>query len=659
MSHTHQADLPKRRLLRLLPCLFASLVCAGVAGAAEPQAGAQAQHAAAAPKAYRVVNLLPGGIGAYSNFNARDQIAIAFQDETEASRAYFYDGRALHAIGTLGGFQTFVNGVNDAGEVAGHSIVANGVYHAFKWSRQRGMRDLGTLDGTGVSQEGFGRPINNRGQVVGFSSTQSGPTQAFLWSRAGGMRNLGGLPGNESGFSFAQAINDAGMVVGSAGAADLTQRPFIWTPWSGMTDIGTLGGVFATAVGITDDGMVVGNARDPNFLNRIFVWTRKGGIRSVGTAGGRESYVSSNGVSRNGNVAGFIRFGNDLDHAALWTRARGLVDLGTLGGPASYAAGINNKSQLVGAADVNDFTRTAIIWTPKDGMIDLNTRLRNAPPGLFVYVGFVISDNGVILADSNAGLILLKPDRGGPWPHAAGPITAPDMVEVGAPFDASVSFADSDTAARHNVTWSWGDGSGDQQVNPREGKGVGHADGSHRYTAPGIYTVSAKVGDRSGQGPTVSRTVVVVERAAGTAGGNGWFESPSGANRKDLGQPGRAFFSVFAPPATGTQASAAKAMLRFRVGTLNFRSENMKLVAARQAHAQFEGSGKINGVGDYRFRLTTTAGGTDGQGQPDRIGLKIWRIDPLTGKEVVSYDNEGAGKGSAVPAAQGRIVLQP
>jgi len=655
MSHTHQADLPKRRLLRLLPCLFGSLVFAGVAGAAEPHSGAQAQHAAAAPKAYRVVNLLPGGYNSYSTFNAKDQIAIGFEDETEASSAYFYDGRALRAIGNLGGFQTYVNGVNDAGEVAGRSIIANGVYHAFKWSRQGGIRDLGTLDGTGVSQEGGTEPINNRGQVVGFSSTQSGQTQAFLWSRSGGMRNLGGLPGNESGFSIATAINDAGMVVGRANAADGIMHASIWTPWSGMTDIDTLGGVQAYAVAISEDGLVAGNARTPEFRNHIFVWTRRGGLRDLGTLGAAESYVYSKPMSPNGNVVGSIRSAAEVDRAVLWTRTRGLVELGTLGGSYSVALGVNNKTQVVGTATATEFgTPSGFIWTARDGMIDLNTRLRNAPPGLFVYQGLVISESGVILAYSNVGLVLLKPDRGGPWPHAAGPITAPDMVEVGAPFDASVSFAAADTAARHNVSWSWGDGTGDQQVNPREGKGVGQTDGSHRYTAPGIYTVSVKVGDRNGQGPTVSRTVVVVERAAGTVGGNGWFESPAGANRKDLGQPGRATFSLFAPPATGASASAAKARLQFRVGTLNFRSENMEQVAAQATRAQFEGSGKINGAGDYRFRLSTTAG----QGQPDRIGLKIWRIDPVTGKEVVSYDNEGARMGSAVPAAQGRIVLQ-
>jgi probable HAF family extracellular repeat protein len=662
MLRMNQTDLSKRRLFRLLPCLFGGLVFAGAAGAGQSGpdvASAHAQHSAAAPKAYRVINLRSGALTGFSTFNAKDQIAISLVEETGASRAYFHDGKSLRDIGTLGGTQAFVNGVNDAGEVAGYSYLAgDATYHAFKWSKHGGMRDLGSLSGTGISTAGLAEPINNRGQVVGNSSTQAGPSHAFLWSPAEGMRDLGGLPGNESGFSIANAINDAGVVAGHGTAASGGLHAFVWTRQSGMIDLGTLGGPISVAAGISDDGLVAGNSRTASLRNHIFVWTRSGGMRDVGTAGGVESFTSEKPMSSNGNVAGFIRFADDTDHAALWTRATGLVDLGTLGGPISFAVGVNNKAQVVGAADVNVFDRPGFIWTAKDGMIDLNTRLRYVPPGLRVFLGLAISENGVILASSDAGFVLLKPDCGCPGPHTVGPINAAHMVEVGAPFDASVSFADEDKAARHNVFWSWGDGSGDQQGNARESNGVGHASASHRYTTPGIYTVSVKVGDRSGQGSTVSRTIVAYEQAAGTAGGSGWIESPAGANKNDPGQAGRAVFGFFAPGTTSAKSTAAKALLQFHVGTLNFRSESIKPVAAQRTRAQFEGSGKINGAGDYRFKLTTTAGSAAGQGQPNRFGLKIWHTDPVTKAEVVDYDNQGAGNGSAVLAAQGEIVLQ-
>ena len=255
---------------------------------------------------------------------------------------------------------------------------------------------------------------------------------------------------------------------------------------------------------------------------------------------------------------------------------------------------------------------------------------------------------------SSAGNVLLKPDCGCPGPHTVGAIDAPEVVEAGAPLEASVSFGYGNTKAGHNVAWTWGDGSGVQQGNAREGKGVGKAAASHRYTAPGIYTVSVKVGDRSGEGPTVSRTVVVTDKSAGDVGGSGWFTSSLGAKRTSAGQRERAVFGFYVPGASGAQPTAARASLRFNVGSLGFRSEGMRPVAAQGARRQFEGRGTLNGVGAYSFRLSTTAV----QGQPGRFGLKIWHVDPVTRAQVVDYDNLGAGTGSAVPAAQGKIVLQ-
>lgn len=660
MLRMNQLVQSKRRLLWLLPCLFSGLALATAPGAAQSQpdlTSAHAQHSAAAPKAYRVINLPGIGLTGFSGFNARDQMAFSIIDENGAWRAYFYDGKSLQDIGTLGGTQSIVTGMNDAGEVAGYSYPAgDAAYHAFKWSRQGGMRDLGTLGGSS-SITGETRPINHRGQVVGYSATQAGPTHAFLWRPGAGMRDLGGLPGNPSGASFAHAINDAGMIGGLGEAPGGNTHAFVWTHKSGMIDLGTLGGTRSGVAALSDDGMAVGNSTNASGLNNIFVWTRSSGMRSIGTAGGVESFLYSKPMSRNGNVAANIRFPNGVDHAGLWTRARGLIDLGTLGGPISFSYGVNNREQVVGGADISTFVRSGFIWTRRDGMIDLNKRLRHAPPGLRVEAAAAISDNGTILAFLTGAFALLKPDCGCPGPHTVAPIESADTVEVGAPFDASVSFAGNDPAARHNVFWSWGDGSGVQQGNARESRGLGQASASHRYIAPGIYTVSVKVGDRSGQGPTVSRTIIAYEKAAGNAVGSGWFQSPATANRKDGGPAGRASFSFLVPSATSAQAKVVKAQLQFQVGMLNFRSVEMRPLAARGAGGQFEGRGTINGTGDYGFKLTATAGTSRGKGQAGRFGLRIWQTDPKTGAEVVVYDNLPAHAGSAVPAVQGEIFL--
>ena len=67
-------------------------------------------------------------------------------------------------IGTLGGNNSYANGINDAGQVVGYSATAGGVQHAFiTGPNGMGMRDLGTLGGT----DSFAYGINDAGQVVG------------------------------------------------------------------------------------------------------------------------------------------------------------------------------------------------------------------------------------------------------------------------------------------------------------------------------------------------------------------------------------------------------------------------------------------------------------------------------------------------------------
>lgn len=70
-------------------------------------------------------------------------------------------------LGTLGGTRGGVAwAVNEKGQVVGHSFIAGDTeIHAFSWTAQGGMVDLGTLGGP------FSRAlaVNNKGQVVGTS----------------------------------------------------------------------------------------------------------------------------------------------------------------------------------------------------------------------------------------------------------------------------------------------------------------------------------------------------------------------------------------------------------------------------------------------------------------------------------------------------------
>src|SRR5687768_16811889 len=71
---------------------------------------------------------------------------------------------ALTDLGTLGGGNTYVADINEAGHVTGTSITAAGQQHAFLW-RDGVMTDLGTLGGIYSGAGG----LNDAGQVVGVS----------------------------------------------------------------------------------------------------------------------------------------------------------------------------------------------------------------------------------------------------------------------------------------------------------------------------------------------------------------------------------------------------------------------------------------------------------------------------------------------------------
>jgi hypothetical protein len=228
----------------------------------------------------------------------------------------------------------------------------------------------------------------------------------------------------------------------------------------------------------------------------------------------------------------------------------------------------------------------------------------------------------------------------------------------GAVFDVSVGFAGptvgsaSASAATHNVKWSFGDGKQSQPGSVRESRGAGQAGATHRYTKPGIYTVSAQVNGRSGPGPTVRRTIVAYDRAAGSVAGNGWFASPPGADRTQSLQGDRGNFTFAASGVDGKPAA-----LRFKVGTLDFRSNAVTAVQTGGA-ARLDGTGKLNGAGTYRFSLRASGSQNGNESASSRVGLKIWHTDQATNAEVIDYDNLDTGAGSVVPAAQGKVVAQ-
>lgn len=263
-------------------------------------------------------------------------------------------------LGTLGGGASYAYGVSADGLVVVGSSATNvpidgsgGIWHAFRWTSEGGMVDLGTLGGASsqakaVSADGV--------VVVGDSQTLNGG-HAFRWTQANGMYDLGTLGGSDSWASGASA--DGSVVVGGSWRSDGYIRAFRWTSGTGMVDLG-VGTMVAwlsslnqptewisLANGVSADGAVVVGQTGLNgpSLYRAFRWTQASGMQSV------EDWLRTNGVI----VA------NDITYAANATNSDGSVVVGSLENGRAFIARVSSiGSGLVTLADVqNSLSGTA------------------------------------------------------------------------------------------------------------------------------------------------------------------------------------------------------------------------------------------------------------------------------------------------------------
>jgi probable HAF family extracellular repeat protein len=276
--------------------------------------------------------------------------------------AFFYDHGALTDLGTFGGTVSEALGINNAGQIAGEAALADGQMHPFIYAAGS-VSDLGTLGGTTASAAA----INDAGDAAGQSTTAgNAATVAFLYT-GGSMTNLGTLGGN---YSAAVALNNFRIVVGASTLAGGATHGFVYANGI-MNDVGTLGGDYSSAFALNDSGTVVGESSLTNGDTHAFVYSG-GVLGDLSTLGG--TYSSASAINTNGQVIGFATTAGDQELHAFIFAAGTLTDLGTLGGNYSGAAAINNLGQVVGAALTADGTQHAFLWQ-KGKLLDLNTIL--------------------------------------------------------------------------------------------------------------------------------------------------------------------------------------------------------------------------------------------------------------------------------------------
>lgn len=436
----------------------------------------QAEQAPAAAVAsgtrYNVVPLSDDPEVAAAYINNKGQVAFTENpfNPNEFTRARFFDGKTVRSIIPFHARQSAASALNEVGQVTGF-VDSRRFSGAYRWSKEKGFERLLPAGGQGFD-------INNKGEVAGFTFLDpTHPTQAnaAFWNATNVATSVGPL---NTG-SFALALNDAGTVVGVfplVVAGQFLQLPFRWTQSAGLQTPSTIPSDRSAANDINTAGDVVGGAVfQEGQREHAFLWTPQDQLIDIGGNG----FSIATKINDKGMVIGLKE-----PFAFAWTRASGLVQIGA-GIPnvtQSLADDLNNRGQVVGTANLAG--SRAYIWTLSGGIVDLNTRVRNLPHGLFLRRALAISDYGAIVATTDTGLVLLTTQPVSGLRPLVGPITVTGKLQPGHLLSFSANFTDSDPHDTHRATWDWGDGHKDTgTVNERNGSG--NVSGQHTYKAQG------------------------------------------------------------------------------------------------------------------------------------------------------------------------------
>jgi hypothetical protein len=188
----------------------------------------------------------------------------------------------------------------------------------------------------------------------------------------------------------------------------------------------------------------------------------------------------------------------------------------------------------------------------------------------------------------------------------------PAAVKIGTCAKASLTFVDPGTTESYDVIFDWGDGT---STTLKLGSSVRSASSSHVYKKAGLYTVGLMLSD----GAVVewpASTEVAVYDPARTLSGSGAVTPPADWCQPLVKCPYTETISVTAKYASG--ATKPTVSLTYTQASFKFVATGANWFTGSSGVAWIDGTGKVNGVSGYRFRLGYFAG------QPDSLQFQVW-----------------------------------
>ena len=233
---------------------------------------------------------------------------------------------------------------------------------------------------------GYGSAIDADHRVIGGDAVGS-----FLW-QAGAVVALPPLPGKA--YANPRDLAAGQPVVGSSwDACECANVATSWNAAGVPTSIGRPGDTSSAATGINAAGQISGHSR---VGGNVFAWRREeSGTYTVLApiyASRRSQHSQGNAISSAGDVVGQSANKSGAVVPVLWD-ARTLVPR-TLPSPRrSTFHGFDVNAQQVVVGQSSAVNPVALAWSPRRGLVDLNTL--TADPGWRLTSAAAVSDSGV------------------------------------------------------------------------------------------------------------------------------------------------------------------------------------------------------------------------------------------------------------------------